>query len=252
MRVPKLNPRIVEAVAVTAELTGAKFSMPAKEAIVMHLSQYAEAAVLAALTRCQLELRYPLTLSAVMDRLDDGHPAPETAWALVAKLTDDDTIVWTAEMAEAYEFVRRLDDRVAARMAFLEQYREKLAVARAERRPPRWIASLGWDPTKREGAITAAVAGGKLPAVAAQAALPPAEARALTDGQVVDKGQVTDLVRQLGERLAIDRQAVEARRPPSPAMEHDPLFKLAQGGPDARGREAAGSDRDGDRDASQP
>jgi hypothetical protein len=250
---PKLNPRIIEAVAVTAELTGTKFSAAAKEAVVMHLSQYAEAAVLAALARCQLELRYPLTLAAVMDRLDDGHPGPETAWALVAKLHDDDTIVWTEEMAEAYEFVRRLDDRVAARMAFLEQYREKLAVARAERRPPRWMASLGWDPTKREGAITAAVAEGKLLPAAAHAALPPGEdPRALAEGKVVDRGQVADLVRQLGDRLAVDRREADARRaqrPQPPAMEHDPLFKLAQdGGSDGRGSAGAEGSAAADRD----
>ncbi len=227
----KLNPRIVEAVAVTAELTGAKFSLQAKEAVVEHLSEYPESVVLAALKRCQLELRFPLTLAAVLERLEDGHPGPETAWAMVAKLTEDDTIVWTAEIAAAYELVRRLDDRVAARVAFLEQYREKLAIARAERRLPVWEVSLGWDATKREGPVRAAVAAGKLAPVAVRGMLPSAEdRRALTTGQLVRKEQVTDLVRQLGERLAVDRREGAAKRQESPAMEHDPLFKLAQDG----------------------
>ena len=226
-----LNPRIVEAVAVTAELTGAKFSAAAKEAVILRLSAYPEAAVLAALERCQLELKYPLTLAAVMERLDDGHPGPERAWAMVAKLTEDDTIVWTDEIAEAYSLVQHLDDRVAARMAFLEHYREKLAVARAAHRLPRWMASLGWDPSRREGVITAAVKEGKLLPAVTQGMLPPAEdPRALTEGQTVQKGQVTDLVRQLGERLAADRRETTAKWPDSPSMEHDPLFKLVQDG----------------------
>ena len=243
---PPLNPRVIEAVAVTAELTGAKLSARAKEAIVTHLSQYPEAAVLSALARCELELRYPLTLAAVIERLADGHPSPETAWAMVAKLTEDDSIVWTEEMAAAYGLVQHLDDRVAARMAFLEQYRDTLAIARAAHRPPRWVASLGWDPTKREGVLRAALVEGKLLPAVVQAALPPAEnPRALTEGQVIDKAQVTDLVRQLGERLAVDRREGAAKRPESPAMEHDPLFKLAQdGGPDGRGHDP---DRDRDR-----
>jgi hypothetical protein len=239
---PKLNPRIIEAVAVTAELTGSKLSPRAKEAMVTHLSQYREVEVLTALRRCELELKFPLTLAAVMERLDDGHPGPETAWAMVAKLTEDDTIVWTEEMAAAYGLVQHLDDRVAARMAFLEQYREKLAIARAGHRPPAWIASLGWDPTKREGVIKAAVAEGKLLPAATRSMLPPAEdPRALTEGQVVEKQQVTDLVRHLGERLSVDRWEGAAKRPDSPAMEHDPLFKLAQeGGADGRGPSRSG------------
>lgn len=231
------SPDLVRALAVTAELTGALLSQEAARMMLADLEGFDERAVLTALHRCRLELRGHLTIGAILDRLDDGHPGPETAWAMVAELTEDDTVVWTAEIAESYGLVRGLDDRVAARMAFLEQYRHKLAAARAAQRPPDWTLSLGMDPTKREGPIRAAVAQGRLSDTVVRAALPPAEpTRALTEGQHVDRSQVAALVRDLGQRLAGDRRSGTDRtaRPESPAMEQDPLYRLAQGGADAR------------------
>lgn len=165
------------------------------------------------LRRTQAFMPRPAHVRALIEgeHAGGGHPGPEEAWALVGGMTEDDTVVWTEEIAEAWGVVRHLEDRVAARMAFLEVYRTKLGVARAEQRPPRWTASVGWDPTKREGALREAEAQGKLSPAVVRAALPPVEPtqKALTEGQIVGREQVKDLVRQIGARLAVDRR--EAR-----------------------------------------
>ena len=169
-----LNPKIVQAVAVTAELTGSTLSEVAMTAMVEHLSAYETAAVLAALHRCQLELRGALTLGAIVDRLDDGHPGPETAWAMVGALREEDSVVWTDEISRAFGVARPiLSDPVAARMAFLEVYRRNLGEARAARRGPAWWASLGYDMAGRVDALTRAVEQNRLPPSDARRMLPP-------------------------------------------------------------------------------
>ena len=169
-----LNPKIVQAVAVTAELTGSTLSEVAMTAMVEHLSAYETEAVLAALHRCQLELRGALTLGAIVDRLDDGHPGPETAWAMVGALREEDSVVWTDEIAQAFGVARPiLADHVAARLAFLETYRRLLGEARAARRGPAWWASLGEDMAGRVDALTRAVEKQQLFACEARRMLPP-------------------------------------------------------------------------------
>ena len=204
-----LTPEIIKAVAVTAELTGARLSEGAVEVMVEHLSGYDTAQVLAALHRCQLELRGPLTLGAIMDRLDDGHLGPESAWALVGGLREDDSVVWTEEIAQAYGGVLGLlpDDPIAARMAFLETYRGLLGTARSQRRAPVWMPSLGFNAAARVAALGAAVATGRLTVEVAGRNLPrhewprewnprpmltegrpaPAEVRALVDAVLTKK-----------------------------------------------------------------
>ena len=197
-----LNPEIVKAVVVTSELTGSTLSEAGIEAMVEHLSGYPVAIVLKALHRCRLELRGGLTLGAVMDRLDDGHPGPETAWVMVAGLGEDDSVVWTDEMAAAYGLVRGMRDRVAGRLAFVEDYRKRLADARQEQRPPRWWASIGWDAAGRAGAIIEAVERKRLTEGEARALLPEHEwlggsQPALTDGREAARSLVSSLTRRL-------------------------------------------------------
>jgi predicted DNA-binding protein YlxM (UPF0122 family) len=173
-----MKPEIIKALAVTAELTGANLTEAGAEAMVRHLSEYETGPVLEALHRCQVELRGPLTLGAVMDRLDDGHPGPESAWAMVAHLTEDTSVVWTDEIAKSFGLVRNmLHDHVAARMAFLEDYRRRLAKARTQRRRPVWWASLGQDASGRASVLAEAVELGRLPVLAARGMLPPHEWR---------------------------------------------------------------------------
>lgn len=116
-----------------------------------------------ALKACR-RVPYPVRLPHILERLPghgtaDGRPEPETAWSMCPK-SDDSSVVWTEEMAVAFEGARRLlmdGDAIAARMAFREAYAAELAKARTENRPIRWIVSMGWDKADRVRALSEAV-----------------------------------------------------------------------------------------------
>jgi hypothetical protein len=153
---------LLEAIAVTAELTGTNLSEPAAKVMAIDLAAYPEGQVLAALARCRRELKARLTVADVLTRIDDGRPGPEEAWAMIPK-DEAASIVWTREMAEAYGVALPIMDApVQARMAFLEAYRERVRKARDERVPVQWEPSLGHDPEGREHVLRQAVEKGRL------------------------------------------------------------------------------------------
>lgn len=94
----------------------------------------------------------------------DGRPGAEEAWALCLRCQDEaETIVWTAEMAQAWEVARAvLPDEIGARMAFKEAYARMTDEARRARQPAAWSVSLGHDPQRRTAAVNAAVDAGRL------------------------------------------------------------------------------------------
>ncbi|HSW83474.1 MAG TPA: hypothetical protein VLH12_08370 [Usitatibacter sp.] len=155
---------VIQALAVTAELTGSQLSEAAARVMVADLSPYPERQVLGALSRCRKELRGRLTVSDVIARLDDGRPGPEEAWALMP-LNERATVVWTEEMAGAWGVALPLleeGDRIAARMAFLESYRARVQKARDAGSPVRWTVSLGHDPHERAAVIAEAARLGRI------------------------------------------------------------------------------------------
>jgi hypothetical protein len=117
-----------------------------------------------ALRTCR-RVKFPVRLPHILENLpghgvDDGRPEPENAWAMCPK-SEEASVVWTAEMASAFEGARRLlleGDAIAARMAFREAYISEVARARSEGRPIRWSASLGYDKADRVAVLTDAVA----------------------------------------------------------------------------------------------
>jgi hypothetical protein len=111
----------------------------------------------------------------------DGRPGVEEAWALVLRGQDEaETIVWTVEMAEAWEVARVvLPDEVGARMAFKETYGRMSSEARRAHMPAVWSVSLGHDPQRRNAAIGAAVVAGRLPVSEMPLALPAPSAQPL-------------------------------------------------------------------------
>src|SRR6185436_1156205 len=114
---------MLEAIAVTCELTSTSLSEAAIRVMVDTLSQYPEPQVLGALKKCCKELRGKLTLADILTRLDDGRPGVEEAWAMLSRVLGNEqaSLVWTEEMREAYGVVAPLaDDPIAARMAFKE------------------------------------------------------------------------------------------------------------------------------------
>lgn len=164
MHKPSRN--LLQAIAVAAELTGTELSEAAARVMAHDLAQYPEGQVLAALTRVRREVKGKMTIADVLSRLDDGRPGPEEAWASVPR-DEAATVVWTEETCEAWGTAQPLireGETVAARMAFLEAYRQRVQAARDAGRPVRWMVSMGSDAHGRETALLAAVERGRLSA----------------------------------------------------------------------------------------
>lgn len=106
----------------------------------------------------------------------DGRPSPDEAWSIAIQADDEDaTVVWTAEIAEAFAVARpvlAVGDRIGARRTFLAAYARAIEAARDRLEPARWSVSLGHDPQQRRGTIERAVARGLLPPAQARHWLP--------------------------------------------------------------------------------
>lgn len=163
-----MNPRVIKAIAVTAELTGTELSESAIRVMEADLAAYPEANVLQALDRCRKELKGRMTLAAILERVAecDGRPGSEEAWAIALASNDEaETVVWTEEIALAMSVASPLleaRDKVAARMAFCEAYERIVRVARQAGIPCHWVASLGTDAGRRATALASAVQVGRI------------------------------------------------------------------------------------------
>lgn len=169
-----MNPKIIEALGVTCALTATEMPEAAVRVMAGDLAGYPEGAVLAALVRCRRELTGRLSLAAVIERIDDGRPGAEEAWAACPK-SERESVVWTPEWAAAYWICAVHIDRgdlVAGRMAFLEAYRKRVTEARAKALPVTWKLSQGYDKIGREIAVLDAVRVGRISAERAMALLP--------------------------------------------------------------------------------
>ena len=179
--------QLLEAIAVTAELTQTQLTEAAARVMFADLALYPEQQVLGALTRCRRELKGRLTIADVVTRLDDGRPGPEEAWAMMPR-SEAETIVWTEEMAEAMGVAQPLldeGDAIAARMAFKESYARLVALARDAKQPVKWTASLGHDPLGREQALQRAVEQGRLLQTHVVGLLPYREVSPIMEGMAV-------------------------------------------------------------------
>jgi hypothetical protein len=163
-----MNPRVIKAIAVTAELTGSELSETAIRVMESDLSAYPEDASLRALDRCRKELKGRLTLAAVLERVTecDGRPGKEEAWSIALASSDEaETVVWTDEIAQAMAVAQPLldvRDKVAARMSFCEKYEALVRDAREAKTACRWSASIGTDSDRRSVALSVAVAIGRI------------------------------------------------------------------------------------------
>ena len=148
--------RIVEALAVCAELTGTQLSDAAMNAMVEDLLAYDTGTVLAALNRCRRELAGRLTLAAILQRLDTGLPSADEAFGLLAEGWRNEALtVVVPEIAMQAAGMGafglfQAGDKTGARMAFREAY-VRLA---ADVREARWTVSAGSDREQRTRAVT--------------------------------------------------------------------------------------------------
>jgi len=113
-------------------------------------------------------------IEKVCQAAHNERPGVEQAWAMTP-VGEEDSVVWTTEMAEAFAACGPLmaeGNRVAARMTFKEVYTKLVTKAVAEGKPVEWVTSLGWDMEKRKRVLAAAVEAGKLPAIAAREECP--------------------------------------------------------------------------------
>ncbi|WP_315707566.1 hypothetical protein [Brenneria uluponensis] len=99
------------------------------------------------------------------------------AWAIALPAQDEaNTVVWTAEIAQAWSIASPIftdGDHVGARMAFIAAYDRLIAAAQALGALPEWKVSEGWNKGAVSGAVQNAVNTGLLPAPVADKYLSP-------------------------------------------------------------------------------
>jgi len=156
--------RVIQAIAITAELCGRVFSPQAAAVFASDLDGYGDDLIIKALARCRRELKGLLTLSDVIMRLDDGRPGIEEAWSMMP-FDDNLTVVWTQEMQYAWKCALPLihaDDMMGARMAFKEIYLSQVNLARTQRTGPKWAIKFGRSPISRQEALKSAYLSGRI------------------------------------------------------------------------------------------
>ena len=188
--------KITDLLSATAEVLGQEVSPAALLLMTDDLEMYGASVVAEALRRVRRECRR-FALADVIERIDDGRLGVEEAWAMMPK-SEHDSVVWTAEMRDAYFVASPLlaaGDKIGARMAFKEKYSQLLTTARAGMSPVKWEASMGHDPAERETVLIDAIAKNRLTGDAAQKLLP-------SSAFVVEDGGVK-LLQSAGDALAL-------------------------------------------------
>jgi hypothetical protein len=99
-----------------------------------------------------------------LDALRAMHLDADAAWALARRAADEsDTLIWTGEMAFAWDMVRDMsDDAIAQRKSFQSFYRMQVEASARSGRLPEWRVSHGWDKKKRLDRVQEAVGHGYL------------------------------------------------------------------------------------------
>lgn len=160
---------LVDQLAATAELLGQQMSPAAAMMLAEDLAEYPRPALAAALKRVRTECTGKLTPKVIIEAIDAamGRPGSNEAWATALQALDErSTVVWTEEMAQAWEVARPVvqgGDEIGGRMAFKDAYERLVRAARDERRTPVVTVSLGEDASLRAQAVEKAVKLGYMP-----------------------------------------------------------------------------------------
>jgi len=119
--------------------------------------------VLQAIDRHLYESKFAPKPAEIVEYIEkmDGRPAENEAWAIsINALDEQETIIWTAEMALAFEAARPLlkaRDKQGAKLAFREAYSRLVAEARRSLSAVNWSVSIGQDKSKINNAISQAL-----------------------------------------------------------------------------------------------
>lgn len=96
---------------------------------------------------------------------NDGRPIPEEAWSIAMRaMNEDDTVVWTEEIAQAWSEVGRglmeAGDKFNASRGFIARYQQLVKDARKSGRKAVWMVSQGHDKDLRHTALETAYKAG--------------------------------------------------------------------------------------------
>lgn len=165
---------LLDALAVTLELTGSEISKSAAKVLLNDLEGYPEDEIIQALQQIRFD-GVRVTVSNIVMRLQDGRPSVEEAWAMLPHDEYSSQAI-TEEMGRcmglAYALIRQ-GDMIGARMAFKEKYIKILNGARMERKPVKWFMSLGYDRSTHEGALVDAANKNRITVLHALSLMPP-------------------------------------------------------------------------------
>ena len=209
--------KIMQAIAVTAELTGTQLSGDAMLVMGEDLLAYPLDKVLIALERCRRELKGRLTLAAILDRVDDGWQSAEEAFnTLVAGWENESLSILTTHTAmhaaESASALFNIGDKYRAGLAFKTAYERIVSEKKAKGIQPDWYISAGLDKEQLAQLVTEAAATGKITNDYALALLPAGEERMnieagnlLTDKQKEEgKARLGNLLNLITQKCALN------------------------------------------------
>ena len=207
----------MQAIAVTAELTGTQLSDNAMLVMAEDLLAYPLDKVLIALERCRRELKGRLTLAAILDRVDDGWQSAEEAFnTLVAGWENESLSILTTHTAmhaaESASALFNIGDKYRAGLAFKTAYERIVSEKKAKGIQPDWYISAGLDKEQLAQLVTEAAATGKITNDYALALLPAGEERMnieagnlLTDKQKEEgKARLGNLLNLITQKCALN------------------------------------------------
>ena len=199
-----MNTELMMKVAIAFEMAGGvRLSDSAKDLIFDALEPYDEIDVSIALSKCMREVRGRLCPADIISRIPSQRPSANEAWAMIPR-SEEQTVVWTDEMRVAWSVAYPImDDKIAARMAFIEAYNREMTKADSLHKP-KWSVSLGTDVDGRRDAILGAMNAGRLSEKEANGYLGwnATETKLLTDGNSpATIEQVNEIVSQLMKKL---------------------------------------------------
>lgn len=208
--------KIMQAIAVTAELTGTQLSGDAMYVMGEDLLAYPLDKVLIALERCRRELKGRLTLAAILERVDDGWQSAEEAFnTLVAGWENEHLSILTTHTAmhaaESASALFNAGDKYRAGLAFKTAYERIVSEKKAKGIQPDWYVSAGLDKEQLAQLVTEAAATGKITNDYALALLPAGEERMnietrnlLTDKQKEEgKARLGNLLNLIAQKCAL-------------------------------------------------
>lgn len=154
--------KLLEQLAVTAELMDKQITPTALSVMVEDLKDYDQEIVIQALQNLRKESG-KFSLDGIIKQIEkqnpDGRPGADEAWGMIPK-DENGSCVMTEEMATAMGVAQPLLDRgdeTAARMAFRESYTKLVEQNRRNGILPAWFPSLGDDERGHAAVLAEAV-----------------------------------------------------------------------------------------------